>query len=85
MKFEKIIHTGVEADGKLKNGGAVEVDGKVIVTRGNCGSDECHCSDGFFLTIIMPRRKLTKGGKYGIVEGIKVQFDSLKDLEANLK
>lgn len=85
MKFEKFFHQGVRKDdGVIKGGGAVITEGGIRIVKGNCGSENCHCSDGYSISIIMPWRSLTKNSKYGIVEGVRVTFDSLQEMEASL-
>ena len=78
MEFEKFKHKGVNKKGIVKSGGAVHTEGKVILIKGNCGLEGCHCSDGYSLTICMPLKK-------GIVEGIEVKFDSYEEMKNILK
>lgn len=70
MKIKKFTHNNVSADGKIKNGGAVETKDSVRMGRGDgCGLDNCHCSDGYWITIVMPLSDEK-------IEGIQVKFDS---------
>lgn len=80
MKIEKYKHTGVNPDGTVKTGGAVEVNGsiKMSAENGGCGMPSCKCSPGFWISIAMPRRGST-------VEGIRVNFDTKKEFEDFLK
>lgn len=78
MKMEKIKHIGVDEDGRVVSGGAVKTKGDLIVVKGGCDLEGCHCSDGYSISIIMPL-------KDGIVEGIKIKFKDLKELEECLK
>jgi len=54
-------------------------NGKVIIIKGSCSLKNCHCSDGYHLTIIMPRTKK------GIVEGIHVEFKDKNEFMEVLK
>jgi hypothetical protein len=66
MQIEKFVHTGVKNDGTFNKAGAVVTTGSVRMSNGEgCCLPNCHCSDGYWVTIIMPR---TKDGK---VEGIQ--------------
>ena len=72
MRIEKIKHTGVYEDGTFQfNGGAVETNGKIIMSDelGGCTQDGCRCSEGHWISIIEPRTE------DGIVEGLRVIFD----------
>lgn len=77
MKVEKFIHTGVKPDGTFENeAGAVHVEGLVMMGTGEgCGLSGCHCSDGYWITIGLPRTK------EGVVEGIKVRFDNKREFD----
>ena len=80
MEIEKIIHKNVSKTGSVKNGGAVHVTGRAIMGMGEgCGMGNCHCSDGYYISLLMPR---VKGG---IVEGVKVTFDDKKEMTKFLK
>jgi hypothetical protein len=78
MKFTKFEHEEVGQDGKCKSGGAVHTNGKVILIRGSCGLPDCSCSDGYFLTVVLPLSN-------GIVEGIEVKFDDYNEMKKVLK
>lgn len=79
MKFEKFIHKGVNADGTVKSGGGVTTKGGIVILKGTgCGATGCHCSDGFMISVVMPRKK-------GVVEGIQVTFDSLEEMNQALR
>lgn len=74
MQIKEIIHKNVLPNGTLTNKpGAIETKGKVILGSGEgCGLPNCHCSDGYFISIIAPL-------KDGEVRGMKVQFDDEKE------
>lgn len=74
MKIEEFIHRGVRKDGTVKGGGAVHTDARVIIIRGSCGLGNCHCSDGYSLTLGLPL-------KNGIVRGLKVKFDNKAEMK----
>ena len=67
MKFEKYKYKGVAPDGTVEDGGAVFTKGGIYIGVGK-GCDQ------FSITVTMPR---TEGG---IVEGIKVTFDSRAEM-----
>lgn len=70
MKITKFVHEGVARDGKCKGGGAVITEPLIRMSTGEgCGLDNCHCSDGWWISIGLPR---TLDGK---VEGVIVHFD----------
>ena len=76
MKFEEFIHKGVAPNGSIKRGGAVRTKGAIIIGLGKgCGLSGCHCSDGFYISLVMPRNKK------GEVRGIKVKFEDVKEIE----
>ena len=81
MELKKFKIEKVAEDGSVKDGigGSVHTEGGVTVVRGKCPMKGCHCSDGFSITLTMPRTD------DGIVEGIICKFDSLKELEKHLK
>lgn len=80
MKITKFKHVGVSKDGLVKGGGAVETEGALRLGRGEgCGSKDCHCSEGFWLMIAMPRTPK------GVVEGITVRFDSKAEMNSYLE
>ena len=78
-KIEKVIHEGVLPDGTFKNEpGAVVVNGSVRMSQkeGGCDVKKCKCSNGHWLSIVMPRTE------NGIVECISVTFDSQEEMNA---
>lgn len=80
MKFSKIVHKNVKEDGTfIDRPGAVDTNGGIVIINGNCGTSGCHCSDGYFISIFMPRTE------DGIVEGIKIQFSSRKEMINHLE
>jgi hypothetical protein len=79
MKIEKILHEGVDKNGIIKEGGAVGVDGDILVGRGQgCGLPNCHCSEGYWLSLILPR------SDKGVVEGVKVVFANKQEMDKYL-
>lgn len=77
MEITKFVHEGVSKTGICKTGGAVITGGDVIILRGQgCGLKGCHCSDGYSLSIILPRTS------EGIVEGIRVKFKNRQEMES---
>lgn len=76
MKVTPFVTRNVAADGKVKSGGSVHIDGAVILSHeeGGCGLKGCMCSPGYWLTITAPR---SKGGE---VRGLKVIFDSKAEM-----
>jgi hypothetical protein len=78
MKMEEFVHKKVKADGTFENErGAIHTDARVIVMRGEgCGLGECHCSDGYSLTLCLPRNAKTKE-----VRGIIVRFKDAKEMK----
>ena len=81
MKIEKFVHKGVSADGKCKDGGAVYTAGHIGMSQknGGCGETTCHCSDGHWISVALPRTRA------GVVEGIKILFDDEAELKTFLK
>lgn len=79
MEMQKIIHENVKRDGTFEDQlGAVETDGCIRIGMDDgCGLPGCNCSPGYWLTIMLPREN-------GRVEGIKVTFDSKKDMDRYL-
>lgn len=74
MKITKFKHECNEK-GVCKGGGAVVTEGAIRISRGEgCGIKNCHCSDGCWISIILPRKR-------GIVEGVKVQFKDLTEMD----
>lgn len=80
MNFEKIVYTKVSTNGTMINKpGSIITNGSIIIINGKCNLPNCHCSDGYSLTVSMPR---TIKGK---VELIKVTFKDRKEMKALLK
>jgi hypothetical protein len=78
MQVKKIVHKGVRPNGTFDDqSGAVNVTGGIIMSQenGGCGLGTCHCSDGHWITISMPR---TEGG---IVEVMSVHFDNAAEMQ----
>ena len=78
MKITKFKHKEVEKNGIIKSGGAVITKGGIIIVKGSCDLLGCHCSDGYFLSIVLPL-------KNKIVEGIEVRFKDYKEMKNELK
>ena len=80
MKLTKLIHKNVLPNGTFSDkSGAVITTGSVRMGKGEgCSLDGCHCSDGYYITILMP----LKNGK---VEGMKVEFENKKEMNVFLK
>jgi len=79
MKFEKVKIIGVAKDGKVKSGGSVVTKGDIRIFYGNgCKTKECHCSDGYSISIIMPRTSK------GVVEVMKVIFDNYNEMKSQI-
>ena len=82
MKIESFKWEGVKPDGTFENeAGAVETKGKIVMSQdnGGCGIDDCHCSDGHWLTIVNPRTE------EGVVEGLKVKFENKSEMDEFFK
>jgi hypothetical protein len=91
MKFEKYRYENVEPDGILtkrfkyraiqrEEQGEVLTKGGIFCGVGKgCGLSGCHCSDGYSISITLPRTE------EGIVEGILVKFDSREEMLNVLK
>jgi hypothetical protein len=85
MEIRKFIHREVQPDGTIKNKGRqrgqIETSGGILISAkgGGCGSPGCHCSDGHWISISLPRTK------NGIVQGLTVQFDSPAEMEKFFK
>jgi len=78
MKIEKFKHENVLPDGTFINkAGEVETNGKILISKnnGSCDLNDCKCSEGHWITIVQPRTK------EGIVEGLKVKFDSKVEMQ----
>ena len=76
MKIEEIIHTHVKRDGTFEHGpGAVETSGCIRMSDGcGCGIPNCHCSDGYWISVFLPLENR-------MVKGIKVTFDNKKEMD----
>lgn len=81
MRIEKFVHRKVRQDGTFVNErGAVETRAMIRMSSGEgCDLEDCHCSDGYWISIGLPR---TSGG---IIEGIKVKFDDKKEFDKFMK
>jgi hypothetical protein len=77
MKIEEFVHKGVKPNGTFENElGAIHTDARVIVMRGEgCGISACHCSDGYSLSVCLPRNPKTKE-----VRGIIVRFADANEM-----
>jgi hypothetical protein len=74
MEITKFIHHHVSPD-KLNTHGFIAISSET----GGCGEKGCHCSDGHWISIGLPRTK------NGVVQGLKVQFDSPEELKKFLE
>lgn len=75
MDIKKWKHTGVSSDGKVESGGAVGVNGRLTMSRGEgCGLPHCKCSEGFWVCFALPL-------KDGVVEGTTVHFHDLEEMD----
>ena len=74
MRIEAYEYKNVDSKtGKLADGGAVNTKGGVMLSENEgCGLPDCHCSDGYWLSIIAPIMK-------GTVKGITVYFDGAEE------
>jgi len=73
MKFEKIIVNNVNENGTVANdGGQIDVNGGFLNSENNPSGDNV---PKHYVTLTMPRTD------DGIVEGIKVMFDNLSEME----
>jgi len=81
MKFEKHIYQNVKEDGTFENeAGAVVTKGRISMSiNGRCGLSGCHCSDGYWIFISLPRTI------NGTVETVTVHFDNEEELNKFLK
>lgn len=81
MKMTKWKHVGVKKDGVVfESGGAVNTKGAIRMSNGEgCGSKGCHCSDGHWIMICMPRTAK------GVVDGVTVKFDNNIEMNTFLK
>ena len=76
MQFKKIVHKEVKEDGTFKNEkGAVHTKGKVMF-----GVDDCPLDNPpvYWLSVILPRTS------EGVVEGIKVEFETREEMRRML-
>ena len=79
MKVTKYIHESVSMDGKVENGGSVITEGMIRMSDGEgCCLDNCHCSDGHWISVGLPINK-------GIIEGIVVHFDNQEEMNLFFK
>lgn len=76
MKFSTFMYKNVRKDGTIKSGGAIHVEGTIQYSdpKGGCGLGECNCSEGHWLSIVMPRTKS------GSVRGLLVTFKNRKEM-----
>lgn len=81
MKIEKFIESHVKEDGTFDDKpGAICTGGSIRMSTGEgCGVPGCHCSDGFWISIILPKTE------EGVVEDIKATFDTKKELTEFLR
>ena len=78
MNIEKYVHKDVNKKGIVKSGGAVETKPFLRIGRANgCGLPDCHCSDGYWISIGF-------GLKKGVVEGVKVTFEDKEEMKRYL-
>ena len=76
MKIESIKYVGVNEEGLVASGGAIKTGGSVMMGYGEgCGLGDCHCSDGYWISIVKPRTK------DGVVEGIRVVFNDVEEMD----
>ena len=78
MKLEKFKITGVNKQGIVKKGGSVNTKGGITIIQGGCSLNNCHCSDGYSITLTLPRNKK------GEVEGIICKFDNITEMKRRL-
>lgn len=76
MKFSTFMYKNVRKNGTLKSGGSIYVEGTIQSSdpKGGCGLGECNCSEGHWLSIVMPRTKS------GSVRGLLVTFKDRKEM-----
>jgi len=76
MKIVRWEHIGVDENGCIAGGGAVETRKLIRIGIGQgCGLEGCHCSDGYWLMICFGRED------DGSVKGVTVYFDSKEHME----
>ena len=81
MRIEKYVYEHVNENGTFPNPeeGAVETRGVVRMSTGEgCSLEHCHCSDGHWITIGLPRTP------EGVVEVMTVYFDDGAEMDAFL-
>jgi len=80
MKVELIEYKKVEKDGRVPTGGAVTIKPMVQMSTGEgCGLGNCHCSDGYWITIGAGR------DTNGTVKVMVVYFDNKKEYNRFMK
>jgi len=81
MKMETFETKNVAEDGTVKDGGAVITTGAIRRSHpdGGCGTGNCSCSPGHWVSIIEPRTE------DGIVKATKIHFESREEMEEYLK
>lgn len=88
MEINKIITTQVNSkNGKVKSGGAVLINGGIRMSSGEgCGLENCHCSDGYWISIFEPIKIDDSNDEFnGTVEGISVHFDDKEEFDNFMK
>ena len=82
MKIKKVIHENVEDDGKLGSGdGEVITESSIRISDGcGCGEPSCHCSEGYWISISLPRDPISKR-----VEVVIVKFDNKEEMDRFFK
>lgn len=78
MKVKAWQHDGVDKNGVVQEGGAVNTTPGVGFISGGCGMEDCHCSDGYHMVI-------NEGLKDGTVKGVTITFDSKEEMLDLLK
>ena len=81
MRITKILHKNVGENGETKGGGAIYVNGAIIMSQenGGCNEPTCNCSNGHWIAILKPRTH------DGIVSGIKVNFSNKSEYDEFIK
>lgn len=78
MKIEQFKHEGVKPNGSFADPeqGAVETAEIVRFStkEGGCNSRGCHCSDGHWVCLGLPRTDK------GVVQGVVIKFDNRTQL-----
>ena len=75
MKMNHFKHTGVKPDGTFEGRMGAVGTGLNINHGDGCGSRGCHCSDGYWFLIGIPRTA------DGVVEGMNVKFEDRQEYE----